>query len=323
MNTGRHADYYQTLGVGRSASADEIKRAYRKLAKKYHPDRNPDNPQAEQRFKDVQQAYEILSDADKRAQYDQFGEAGVGRVGSNTRGQNVYQWGGGSSIPVDDLEDLMSAFGGRGGASVFEELFGSGRQRRRASAGSRRGEDEEHKVSITFDQAIHGCTLALQVTHMQDSKAEQLEVKIPAGVEEGQRIRLKGRGRPGVNGGPPGDLLLCCSVGSHRYFTRRGADIYLDVPVTVSEAALGAKIEVPSIDGRTLVTLPSGTPGGAKLRLKNHGIAKRHRRGRGDQYVVIKIVLPARLTDEQRRAFETLGEHDKSDPRAECDWWEG
>jgi DnaJ-class molecular chaperone len=319
----RNRDYYQTLGVARSASQDEIKRAYRRLAKEHHPDRNPNDPAAETRFKEVQQAYEILSNAESRAQYDQFGEAGVGRWSSDPRGQRVYQWGGGSKINIDDLDDLMSAFGGGRPASIFDELFGGRRQGWDPQPSSRRGADEEHRISLTFEQAVHGCTVAVKPAHARTGKAEELEVKIPAGVEDGQRIRLKGRGRPGVNGGPPGDLFLCCSITPHPYFMRRGADIYLDVPVTVAEATLGARIEVPSLDGRAIVTLPPGTPGGAKLRLENHGVTKHNRNECGDMYVVIKIIPPTALADEQRRAFERLRKYDEADPRSECGWWKG
>jgi DnaJ-class molecular chaperone len=314
-------DYYEILGVSRSASPDEIKRAYRAAAKKYHPDRNPDNAAAEQKFKDVQQAYSVLRDPKKRADYDQFGEAGVGSWSTDPRGQRVYQWGGGSAVNIDDLEDLMSAFGGGQRASVFEEIFGGGRKRGRTRRPTpQRGADEEKRITLSFEQAIHGATVSIKLRSGHDGRTESLEVKIPPGVEDGKKIRLKGKGHPGLNGGPPGDLLLMCSVKAHPFFTRRGSDIYLDVPVTVTEAAMGARIEVPSLDGWATVTLPAGTSSGARLRLKGHGVKQAGSQGRGDLYIVIGIVPPKTLTDEQRSLFEQLRACESADPRAKCNW---
>ena len=315
-------DYYEILGVSRSASHDEIKRAYRALAKKHHPDRNPDDPSAEVKFKEVQQAYSILSDPKKRSEYDRFGEAGVGRWTRSSQGQNVYQWGVGSSVDANDLEDLLSAFGGGERASVFEQFFG-----RRQPHGHRRqpraGANEEVTATLSFEQAIHGTSVTVQVRGPRDADRRELEVKIPPGVEDGQKIRLKGRGQPGTDGGAPGDLFLVCRIQPHPYFTRRGADIYLEVPVSVTEAVLGARIEIPSLDGRATITLPAGTLGGTKLRLQGRGITTRNGTERGDQYAVIKIVPPSPLTAEQREQFERLREYDTADPRAGCMWSKG
>ena len=316
-------DYYDILGVKRTASADEIKRAYRKLAKQHHPDRNPDDPAAEARFKEVQQAYNVLKDADKRAEYDRFGEAGVGQWSTDPRGQRVYQWGDHSRVNVDDLQDLFSAFGGsgRGQASIFEQLFGGGRSRRFApTPAPARGADEEGRVTLSFEQAIHGATVTVQLRSSHNNRSETLDVKIPPGVEDGQRIRLPGKGHAGQYGGPPGDFHLVCSVGRHPYFKREGADIHIEVPVTVAEAALGERIDVPTLDGFASLTLPPGTAGGARLRLSGRGVNKRGGSERGDQYVIIRIVPPTKLTNEQRRLFETLREHDPPDPRATCGW---
>lgn len=318
-------DYYEILGVTRSATADEIKRAYRALAKKYHPDRNAD-PSADQKFKEVQQAYGVLKDPKKRADYDQFGEAGVGQWGTGPQGERVYQWGGGS-VNMDDLEDLFAAFGGGSGgqsgrrASVFDQFFGGGR-----AAGQRapqRGRDTEHPVSLTFHQAIHGTRLSLTLRSGRNGhKEEAIDVKVPPGVEHGQRIRLQGKGEPGTNGGPRGDLYLVCSVGKHAYLRRDGADLHMDVPVTFSEAALGGKIDVPTIDGWASLTLPPGTPSGAKLRLKGRGVVRRGG-ARGDLIVVIRIVPPKPLTDEQRGLLERLKACGEANPRAACPWPEG
>ena len=318
----RSRDYYRILGLSRSASPDEVKRAYRKLAKQYHPDRHHGDPQAEAKFKEVQQAYRILSDPQKRSEYDQFGEAGVGQWSRTPRGQRVYQWGGGSTIDFDDLEDLMSAFGGKRRASVFEEFFGRQRPQspRRAPE---RGADEQRPISLSFDQAVHGCTVTVRLHRHSHGESETLEVKIPPGVEAGQKIRLAGKGHTGANGGPPGDMILVVSIQPHRFFTRRGADVFVDVPVSVAEAVLGAVIDVPSLDGPATVTLPPGTPSGAKLRLKGRGIRKRGGTERGDQYVVVVITPPKTLTEEQHAQFEQLRNLDKSNPRAQCPWGEG
>lgn len=318
-------DFYEVLGVSRTASADEVKRAYRALAKKHHPDRNPNDPDADRRFKEVQTAYETLSDTEKRQKYDQFGAAGVGQWNTSPGGQRVYQWGTESSIKAEDLEDLFSAFGQRGGESqsgIFEQLLGGGRRRGGArQAEPARGQDEEHYIRIPFEQAAQGTTVALRVEAMGNGRSETLEVKIPPGVEEGQRIRLRGRGQPGRGRGKAGDLFLVVSFEPHPFFRREGADIMLDVPVTASEAALGAKIEVPSLEGRTTVTLPPGTSSGAKLRLRGRGVRKPGTDECGDQFIIIRIVVPRTLNETQRELYEKLQAADSSDPRAATGWW--
>ncbi len=320
-------DFYEIIGVGRNASTDEIKRAYRRLAKKYHPDRNPGDLGAEAKFKEVQQAYGVLSNPDKRAQYDRFGEVGVGQWSAAPGGRKVYQWGG-SSVGVEDLEDLFSAFGGGQRPSIFEELLGGGspggphsvgRRRTSRRAPPQRTPDLEQIVELSFEQAVNGMTLTIQLRTSSSGRPETIEVKIPPGVQDGQKLRLRGQ-VPGGNGQGPGDLYLKCSIRPHAYFTRRGADIYVDVPVSITEAALGGKIEVPSIDGPATVTLPPGTPGGAKLRLKGRGIRKPGPDRRGDQFVVVRIAVPKTLTGEQRRLFEELKSHDLHDVRAGCPW---
>ena len=328
-------DHYQTLGVGRSASPDEIKRAYRKLSKKYHPDRNPDDAAAEHRFKEVQQAYEVLRDADKRAQYDEFGDVAVGQFHTHPGGQRVYEWGGGSTVNVEDMEELFTMFGFGGGKprpSVFDQFFGRGgrragpsRPRPQPVAQPLRGANEEKTLNLTFKQACVGATVTVRLKKPRDpSSVETLEVKVPPGIEDGRKIRIAGRGHPGANGGKAGDLLLVCAIKPHPHFTRQGDDIYLDVPVTISEAVLGAKIEVPSLDGPVTVTIPPGTTGGAKLRLRGRGVRHANGGSRGHQYVVIQVVPPASLSEEQQRLFEALREQEKQDadqnPRAKLNW---
>lgn len=321
MSTRR--DHYEVLGVPKTASADDIKRAYRKLAKEYHPDRNPGKPEAEQKFKEVQHAYSVLSDEKKRADYDRFGDVAVGEFHTGPGGRRVYQWGGGSTVSVEDLEDLFSTFGTGDRPSIFEEIFGGRGGGRRAGRGreeTARGQDIEVTAELTFEQAIHGTTLSLRMGRGADRSGETLEVKIPSGVSDGQRIRLRGRGQPGAGGGPPGDLFVVCRIQPHRYFRREGPDIYLDMPVRVSEAALGGRIEVPSIDGPTIVILPAGTPSGTKLRLKHKGVRMHGKAERGDMYVVVQIVPPAVLSAELKKLFQRVSELDTADPRKERGW---
>jgi len=316
-------DYYEVLGVKKGASLDEIKRAYRTLAKKHHPDRNPGDASAEKRFKEVQNAYQTLSDTEKRAQYDRFGAAGVGKVATGAQGQRMYTWGEGSHVNVDDLEDLFSAFGGSEHASVFDQFFGGrqrgGRTRTRRSAPPPRASDEEQDVWLPFEQAIHGTTLSLRLGVEGNGRSELVEVKIPAGVDEGQRIRVRGR-VPNPYGGEPGDLILRCRVRPHAYFRRDGADIVVDVPIALTEAALGAKVDVPTLDGFVTMSVPAGTSSGTKLRLKGRGVKRHGESERGDLFVVIQIVAPKSLSEESREFFEKLAEASHDDPRASAPW---
>jgi len=320
-----HRDYYDILGVSRGASPDEIKRSYRKLAKQYHPDRNPGNPQAEARFKEVQAAYSVLNDPQKRAEYDQFGRAGVGNWQQSQGGQRVYTWGGGSKINSDDLEDLFSAFGGGSGspASVFEQIFG-GQGRRHAPgrpARPARGGDVEHPVRLTFDQALRGTRLDIRLTDQTNgSRPQTLTVSIPRGVDDGQRIRLRGKGRPGTNGGPAGDLFLVCSVAPHPFLRRSGRDLFLDLPISLTEAALGSTVDVPTWDGRASLKIPPGTPGGSKLRLRGRGVPADGNVAAGDLYAVIRIVPPKTLTEGQRELLQRLADELNTNPREDLSW---
>lgn len=315
-------DYYKILGVGRSASEDEIRRAYRKLSKKYHPDRNS-APEAVGQFKAVQEANGVLSDAKKRAEYDQFGDVAVGHFQKGAGGQEVYQWGGGSTVDVGDLEELLSMFGqGRAGRrpSVFDGMFGGGRRGRQAEAPPERGADEHRRISLTFKQAVDGAEVTVKLKSASGATDETLSVKIPPGVSDGQKIRLRGRGRSGRGGGGRGDLILICHTETHPHFRRKGSDLHVDVPVTVTEAVLGAKIEVPTLDGPATVSVPPGTAAGIKLRLRGRGGKLSSGEGRGDLYVLIKIVPPKVLTDEQRKLFEQIRDAGDGTPRADLGW---
>jgi curved DNA-binding protein len=325
-------DYYQVLGVDRNATDDQIKRAYRKLAKQYHPDRNPDKPQAAQRFKEVQEAYNVLSDKTKRAQYDRFGAVG-GHAGFSgwhpgPGGQRVYTWsnaGRGGEIPIENIEDLFSAFnvgagGPASGGGIFDQIFGRrGPRRRRTGPVTPEAEvqDLEHHLQLTFDQAIRGTTVEIGIDRGPQKGVERLKVRVPPGVNEGQRIRLRGKGRASPDGTSAGDVYIVCHVQPHRHFARQGNDLYIDVPLTISEATLGAKIEIPTIDGPTRITVPPGTASGAKLRLREKGVASAAGAKRGDLYAVIRIVPPKELTDEQRRLMEQFRDagEDEHNPR--------
>lgn len=313
-------DYYEVLGVSRTASEDEIKRAYRRLAKEYHPDRNPDNPESEAKFKEVQHAHDVLRDPQKRKQYDDYGEVGVGQWETGRQGERVYQWGG-SSVGAEDLEELLQSIGGGQRPGMFEELFGGafggggGRRRARQPV---RSPDQTQRVSISFEQAALGTTLDLSLN--TPTGRQTIEVKVPSGVEDGQKLRLRGR-IPGPPGGTPGDLILLCHIKPHPYFTRTGSNLNVEVPVTPSESALGGKIEVPSLDGVAIMTLPPGTPSGSKLRLKGRGLAKVGQSEHGDLIVSIKIVPPKDLTDEQHELYVNLAAMDGGNPRTACPWF--
>lgn len=312
-------DYYEILGVQRTASDDEIKRAYRKLAKQFHPDQNKGEAAAEARFKEIQEAYSVLSNKEKRQQYDAYGHAGAAGGPGGFPGGGHARWStaSGQSFDFGDIADMFdfgsAGGGGRGGGSVFEEFV----RKARGGRGARHApppSDIEHPVTLTFEQAVRGTTLDFE---MKDSRghSQHISVRIPPGVREGQRIRVRGQGQPSAGGGPSGDLYVVCSVQSHRYFERNGNDIYLDVPVTIAEAALGAKIDLPTLEGIRTVTIPPGTPSGAKLRLTGLGVPSAKGGARGDHYAVIKIVPPKKPTKRQRELLEQLKEADGASPR--------
>jgi DnaJ-class molecular chaperone len=292
-------DYYQTLGVSRDASPEDIRRAYKKLARQYHPDANPDDPTAGDKFKQVQEAYSVLNDPEKRTQYDRFGKnfrgAGQGPF------QHSWRGGPGAGAGPVDLGDLFGA-----GGIDLGDLFGGGRGRRGPM--QQRGEDVHLDIDVPFQIAAEGGNHSLSLN--RGGTAERINVKIPAGVHTGSVIRLAGQGQPGLGGGPPGDLKLTIHVAPHPWFRRDGADLLVDVPVTPTEAALGAKVEVPTLtEGRLKLTVPAGTSSGTKLRLRGKGVLDPKTKQKGDLYAIVKIVVPDTLTDEARdlyRRLETL-----------------
>jgi DnaJ-class molecular chaperone len=308
-------DYYEVLGVGKGASEDEIKKAYRKLARQYHPDRNPGDKQAETRFKEIQDAYDVLNDKTKRAQYDRFGFVGPEGGfpgGEGGQGPFTFRWGGGAPggaeqiDPNEAAEIFSQMFGGAGGdMGGLGDLFGrrgrtSARGRR---APPRRDEPSAAEVTIPFETAAAGGSVSLSVN------GHELNVKVPAGVAEGQTLRLQGQGAGG------GDLLLKLHISPHAYFRREGNDVILEVPVSVPEAVLGTRVEVPTLDGaRLMVKVPPGTSSGSRLRLRGKGIKG------GDQYIEIKIVASAARDDRSRELMEEFTRLNPQQPRAELPW---
>jgi DnaJ-class molecular chaperone len=309
-------DFYNTLGVSRTASAEEIRKAHKKLSRKYHPDVNKDQG-ASQKFKEVQEAFDVLGDETKRKQYDQFGTTFPGGfpggAAGGPRGQ-TFHWGapggGGGAGPID-LGDL---FGGQGVdlESLFGGAFGGGKgAKRRRSA----GENFEAEVEVPFQLAVNGGKYEISI--QRDAKVERLSVKIPAGVDNGSIVRLSGQGHPGTGGGPAGDLLVRIRVAPHPYFRREGSDLLVDVPVTFTEAALGAKVEVPTLsEGKVVLTVPAGTSSGAKLRLRGKGVVDINTKKPGDQYVVIKIVPPQNVNVRARELLQELADSAPQSPRA-------
>lgn len=329
-------DYYAVLDVPRTASADEIKKAHRKLVRKYHPDVNRDNPTASDQFKEVQEAYDVLSDPTKRQSYDQFGHAGVDAGAAGAAGVDPFeafrraqqQAGrrGGQSRRGSPMDDF-GPFGGGGAtgadfSSVFEQMFGGGGMGGnggRAGAGRRyqqpaKGADVEHPVTLSFEQAARGVTLPLQIN--RDGKLETIDVKIPAGVKDGSRVRIKGRGQQAEGGG--GDLYIVTSVRQHAYFRRDGLDISVDVPLSLYEAIKGTKVEVPTLDGTVTVTIPPGTSSGARLRIKGRGIFRGDEKG--DQFVVTKVIVPKNLPPEATALVDQLQAMQPIDARSDVKW---
>ena len=360
-------DYYEVLGVSKGASEDEIKKAYKKLARKYHPDMNPGDKEAEEKFKEVNEANEVLSDPEKKARYDQFGFAGVDpNYGAGAGGAGGF----GGGFDFGDLGDIFGSFFGGG--------FGGG-QRRNPNA-PQRGESIRASVSVSFTDAAFGCekSVTLERSEMCGTckgngcapgttpevcpdchgtgtvqvrrqtpmgvfasngpcrkcggtgrlihqpcpdcrgggtvrKRKTIQVTIPAGIDHGQTISLRGQGNAGKNGGPAGDLLITVMVQPHDLFRRDGVDVFCEAPITFTQAVLGAELEIPTIDGKVKYSIPEGTQTGTVFRLKGKGIPVLNGRGRGDQYVTVTIETPRNLNKEQKEALrkfsETVGEN--------------
>lgn len=315
-------DYYKILGVSKTATKEEIKKAYRSLARKYHPDLNPDNKNAEEKFKEVQEAHEVLSDEEKRKTYDMFGSAEF-RPGGRTTWKRAddtgqayeYSYSAQDFSGFEDIfRDLFGSAGegrpGRGRGETFRDIFSTVTKER----GSR-GRDLEYQIEIDFDTAIRGGVRDLSISRQKQEgvETEKLSVRIPAGVDNGSRIRVQGKGE---GGGAKGDLYLRVKVKPHPVYTRKGDDIYLEVPVTVYEAALGKKIEIPTIDGTAEMTIPPGVQSGTRLRLKGKGVTNLKTKVRGDQYIEIRIAMPDKISEEDRKKYEELEKSHPYNPRA-------
>lgn len=364
-------DYYEVLGIQKGASEDEIKKAYRSLAKKYHPDLNPDNKEAEEKFKEVNEAYEVLSDPSKKERYDQFGHAGVDP--SYQGGGFNGGFSGGGFTGGFGMEDIFDSIFGGG-------VFGGGRSSNPNAA--RRGQDIQQNITISFMEACNGVNTDITVEKLEKCEEcggngcakgtqpdtcpechgtgqvrvqqrtpfgvissaktcsrcngrgkvinnpcskcggygrtrvnKKLNVSIPAGINDGQTIRLSGQGSNGVNGGPSGDVLLTVSVRPDPLFVRDEYDIHVDIPITFAQAALGDEIVVPTIDGKVKYTVPEGTQTGTVFRLKGKGVKRLNSSSRGDQYVKVYVEIPSKLTKKQKdalKAFEESLEDDKN-----------
>ena len=345
-------DYYEVLGVTRTANDQEIKSSYRKLALQYHPDRNPDNPEAEERFKECSEAYAVLADAEKRARYDRFGHAGV---------NNGAGAGGFDATVFNDFQDIFGDLFG------FGDMFGGrgGRQRSRAQ----RGSDLREDLTLEFEEAVFGVTKQIQVRRAEEcdqckgtgvapgkqpitcttcggrgqmryqqgffsitrgcstcggsgklivdpcnqcrgqgriGRERTVTVKVPAGVEEGARILYSGEGEAGMLGGPPGDLYVVLHAREHSFFEREGKHLYCMVPISFTQAALGAEIQVPTLEGQSSLKIPEGTQTGSTFKLKNKGVPVLNGHGRGDLFVEVKVQTPAKLSKRQREILQEL-----------------
>ena len=365
-------DYYEVLGIGKNATDAEIKSAYRKLAKKYHPDLNPGNKEAEEKFKEVNEANDVLSDPQKRQRYDQFGFAGVDPNYAAANGGGAGGFGGG--FGGVDLGDIFG--GGFGGGFSG---FGGGSSTRTANA-PRKGHDIQASVILTFEEAAHGCSKKITINRqdtcpdcggtgaakgtspetcpdcggrgyvvtqqrtpfgvMQSQQPcshcggrgtiirnpcktcrgtgktaarKSLEINIPAGIDDDQNIALRGQGDAGSNGGPAGDVIVHVTVKADPMFERDGYDVTIHVPITFSQAVLGDDVEVPTVDGRIVQHIPEGTQSGTKFRLRGQGIQYLNGRGRGDQYVIVDVEIPKKVTRAQREALKAFEDSMKED----------
>lgn len=331
-------DYYQILGVPRSANDGEIKKSYRRLAKQYHPDVNKGSKIAEEKFKDISEAYNVLSDTKQRKQYDMFGQAGPGFDPSQWAGTGGAGWPGAGAWSSDDGVHYTYTTGNTGDMGdlndIFGDLFGLGGFRRsargRGPSRSRphwspegpeytdallpqNGSDAAATVNLDFMEAVQGTQKHLSI--QRAGKTEKIQVKIPAGVDNGSRVRIVGKGNPGQNGGKNGDLYLNIQVTPHPQFWREGADIYIDVPVTIYTATLGGSIEVPTLSGSAKMKVPPGTHSGQHFRLPDKGASILGKKGTGDQYAVVQIVPPTHLDNSARSALEALAQSHPYSPK--------
>ncbi len=313
MPKGNQRDYYEVLGVTRTAAVDEIKSAYRKAALKWHPDRNPENKaESEVKFRECTEAYSVLSDAQKRQIYDTYGHAGLSSSAGQGFDNTVFQ----------DFHDIFGDFLG------FEDLFGGGGTRRGRNR-AQRGSDLRYDMTLTFEEASAGVTTKITITRTcpacqgagqivkerclecrgqgRMEREKTIELRIPPGVDTGTRLRVAGEGEPGPNGGPAGDLYVVLEVKEHPFFERRGADLYCTIPLSIAQATLGTELQVPGLNGEESLKIPEGTQSGAVFRIKGRGLADPRGGGKGDLYYHVRVLTPTKLTREQRKLMEQLG----------------
>ncbi|MEO6846641.1 MAG: J domain-containing protein [Chthoniobacterales bacterium] len=312
-------DYYETLGVSKTATADEMKSAFRKLARKFHPDTAKDKKAAEEKFKEINEAYEVLGDPEKRKKYDSYGanwQQGGAQPPTGWDQQYTQGRGGQGFDPGEEFH-----FGGTGFSDFFEQLFGS----RRAGGGMRgggggfegfqqgpsNGQDVEADIMVTLEEGLNGSTRQVSFRRSNSNKVETYTVKIPKGVREGQRIRLAGQGGVGSKGGKAGDLYLRVKFQKHPDFHVEGSDLYYDMEIPVAKAVLGAEIEVPTLDGRARLRIPAGSQNGKKFRLSNRGLPEKGGT-RGDYYATLSVMLPEKITPEQKALWEQIAQESAS-----------
>ena len=367
-------DYYEVLEVPRGASKDEVKQAYRKLAMKFHPDMNKDNPKAaEEKFKGISEAYEVLADDQKRARYDQFGREDV----ESTFRHGGFDWS--DFTHYGDISDIFGNFGGSGG-SIFDQLFGGGVRR-----GPQEGRSLRYDIEVTLDDISTGVEKEIRIPHSVQCPAcsgegakkgdfktcptcrgsgqiqrgqrrgntnfvtigqcptcggsgkqiirecsscggagraqttSNIKVSIPKGADEGMRLRVRGAGEASPNGGPPGDLYIIVHMAEHQTFVREGKDLYVETPISFGQAAIGDEVEVPTLDGTALVTIPAGTQTGTVFRLKGKGLPDMRGHGQGDEFVKVTVVTPTKISGQQKDLMkqfsQSVGSYEKSTPR--------
>jgi len=318
-------DYYATLGVTREATDDDIKKAFRKLARRYHPDVAKDKQTAEEKFKEINEAHEVLSDPVKRRKYDELGahwqEDGRAPPSPGREGRRAQAAGGGRAREFH--------FSGTGFSDFFEQFFGGGGRfgfetggrdfAAESRAAGRRGADIEGEILVTLAEVMHGTMRALSLQSLDprtgQAETHSFQVRIPAGAMEGRRIRVPGKGEPGAGGAPAGDLYLRVCYAAHPDFRTRGADLYHDVDLAPWEAVLGMSVVTPSFEGPIKVRIPPGTNPGAQLRVRGHGLPKGRGGERGDLYVVVHLAVPPRLTEKEKALWEELSRTSRFNPR--------
>ncbi len=317
-------DYYATLDLDRSASQEEIQKAYRSLVRKYHPDLNRDDASAKKKFQEVQAAFDVLSDSEKRKLYDQYGNNFEAMHGGGEGPQTWPPSGGGQPFPFD-LGELLGRGGpgmggGTGAPGGFADLFknmgrGAGQP---GGAPIQPGADIRHEITVPFNTAVLGGEAVLTLQRA-NGKQETIHLKIPAGIEHGKKIRLRGQGESAGYAAPPGDLLVTVLVSPHPYFQRHGKRLNLRLPITLAEAIHGAKIEVPSPQGTITLTIPPCTSSGKRLRIQGHGVRPKGKPP-GDLFAEVLIVLPDQMTEEERKELAPITEKTTQNPRAELRW---